>query len=514
MSSLSTSLRPYGDKAVISVFVLGISSGFPWVMIGSALTLWLKEAHLSRSAIGFAGLIFSVYAINFLWAPLLDRYAPRLLRLGKRRAWIALCQLAIAICCWAMGGFDPASSAAALMAVALLLAFCSATQDVAVDAYRTDGLKLEDAKNLSANSVATMAGWWTGYAGLGGLPLILSDHGWSWPQLYLLMAAIMLGLWVITWCLPDPPCRHQPELDTTQYAYRLPGPRKLKLVSLMLGPFILILWGALSGAGIHWAQVPGLATDYLTAVLILLGLLNLILIIRALMLVPSPAPVASAGLADRLLHWLMTTIIEPLDEFFRRQGTRYALSLLAFMLVFKLGEAMLGRMSIVFYKEVGFSNTDIAEYSKLLTWWATVLFAIPCGLLNARLGTFKGLFLAGIFMAASNLMFSFIAIKGPDTFWLGAAVLVDGFTSAWATVAFVAFISAQCNQKFSATQYALFASIGNFGRTNIAANSGVLVTALGGNWALFFVLTSLMVIPGLWILWRLRSALEAEHRQK
>jgi PAT family beta-lactamase induction signal transducer AmpG len=89
-------------------------------------------------------------------------------------------------------------------------------------------------------------------------------------------------------------------------------------------------------------------------------------------------------------------------------------------------------------------------------------------------------------------------------------VLLDGFTSAWATVAFVAFISAQCNQKFSATQYALFASIGNFGRTNIAANSGVLVTALGGNWAIFFILTSLMVIPGLWILWRLRGALEGK----
>ncbi len=508
MPSLSTLLRPYGDKSVISVFVLGISSGFPWVMIGSALSLWLKEAHLSRSAIGFAGLIFSVYAINFLWAPLLDRYAPRLGPLGKRRAWIAICQLAIAICCWAMGLFNPVDAAAALMAVALLLAFCSATQDVAVDAYRTDGLKLDDAKNLSANSVATMAGWWTGYAGLGGLPLILSDHGWSWPQLYWLMAGIMLLLWAITGFLPDPPNRHVHQTDQAAYTYPLPGLGKIKLAGLMLGPFLLILWGALAGAGISWALIPGLASDYLTALLIMLGLVNLILIIRALMQVPRPAQVATATPSDRLLHWLMTTIIEPLDEFFRRQGTRYALSLLAFMLVFKLGEAMLGRMSIVFYKEVGFSNTDIAEYSKLLTWWATVLFAIPCGLLNARLGTFKGLFLAGIFMAASNLMFSLIAIKGPDTFWLGAAVLVDGFTSAWATVAFVAFISAQCNQKFSATQYALFASIGNFGRTNIAANSGVLVTALGGNWALFFILTSLMVIPGLWILWRLRNALE------
>lgn len=515
MSSLSSLLRPYGDKSVISVFVLGISSGFPWVMIGSALTLWLKEAHLSRSAIGFAGLIFSVYAINFLWAPLLDRYAPRLGPLGKRRAWIAICQLAIAVSCWAMGSFNPADSAAALMAVALLLAVCSATQDVAVDAYRTDGLRLENPKNLSANSVATMAGWWTGYAGLGGLPLILSDQGWSWPQLYLLMAGIMLLLWVITWCLPDPPNRHVQQADSAAYAYPLPAAGKVKLSVLMLGPFLLILWGVLAGAGVNWALVPGLASDYLTALLIMLGLVNLLLIIRALMQVPKPAQVGHADRSDRVLHWLMTTIIEPLDEFFRRQGTRYALSLLAFMLMFKLGEAMLGRMSIVFYKEVGFSNTEIAEYSKLLTWWATVLFAIPCGLLNARLGTFKGLFLAGIFMAASNLMFSFIAIKGPDTFWLGAAVLVDGFTSAWATIAFVAFISAQCNQKFSATQYALFASIGNFGRTNIAANSGVLVTALGGNWALFFVLTSLMVLPGLWILWRLRSALEGrEQREK
>ncbi|HEY6529677.1 MAG TPA: MFS transporter [Cellvibrionaceae bacterium] len=507
MPSLATLLRPYGQKSVISVFVLGISSGFPWVMIGSALTLWLKEAHLSRSAIGFAGLIFSVYAINFLWAPLLDRYAPNVGPLGKRRAWIAICQLAIALSCWGMGAFDPAITPAGLMAVALFLAFCSATQDVAVDAYRTDGLQQSDPKNLSANSVATMAGWWTGYAGLGGLPLILSDHGWSWPSLYLLMASIMLFLWLVTWCLPDPPNRHIYQADPFQYTYKLPGTRKLQLLGLLLAPILLIVWGSLSGAGISWVQIPGFPSDYLMALLILLGLVNLILIIRALMQVPAPTVIAHASRVDTMLHWLIATVVEPLDEFFRRQGTRYALSLLIFMLVFKLGEAMLGRMSIVFYKEVGFSNSDIAEYSKLLTWWATVLFAIPCGLLNARLGTFRGLFLAGIFMAASNLMFSLIAIKGPDTFWLGAAVLVDGFTSAWATVAFVAFISAQCNQKFSATQYALFASIGNFGRTNIAANSGVLVNLLDGNWALFFVLTSLMVIPGLCILWRMRKTI-------
>lgn len=510
MSAITTLLRPYAEKSVISVFLLGISSGFPWVMIGSALSLWLKEAHLSRSAIGFAGLIFSVYAINFLWAPLLDRYAPPVGELGKRRAWISICQLLTAICCASMSLFNPADTPVALMAMALFLAFCSASQDVAVDAYRTDGLRPSDPKNLTANSVATMSGWWTGYAGLGALPLVLSDHGWSWPSLYLLMASIMVILWLITWRLPDPAFKHVHINDTAQYAYAIAGRGKLKLVILLFAPAALVILGFLAGSGLVSLQWAGVQTDYLVALLIFAALINLGLIIRALMNIPNPTKVELATPADSLLHWLMTTIVAPLDEFFRRQGTRYAINLLVFMLVFKLGEAMLGRMSIVFYKEVGFSNTQIAEYSKLLTWWATVLFAIPCGLLNARLGTFKGLFLAGIFMAASNLMFSLIAVRGPDTFLLGAAVLVDGFTSAWATVAFVAFISAQCNQKFSATQYALFASIGNFGRTNIAANSGVLVTLLGGNWALFFILTSLMVIPGLWLLWRMRKTLGEE----
>lgn len=505
--SLAASLRPYAQKSVVSVFILGISSGFPWVMIGSALSLWLKEANLSRSAIGFAGLIFSVYAINFLWAPLLDRYTPAIGKLGKRRAWICISQLFIAACCAAMSQFNPTQSALPLMAAALLLAFCSASQDVAVDAYRTDGLIPTDPKNLTANSVATMAGWWTGYAGLGGLPLILSDQGWSWPQLYWLMAGIMAVLWCITWILPDPAFKHIHVLDKSQYTYQLSPSKKIRLTALLIAPIVLIIWGFLAGANTASVLTLGLKADYLVALLILLGLLNLTLIVRALMGVGAAQPVPHASRSDGTLHWLMTTIVAPLEEFFRRQGARYALNLLLFMLVFKLGEAMLGRMSIVFYKEVGFTNTQIAEYSKLLTWWATILFAIPCGILNARLGTFKGLFLAGIFMAASNLMFSVIAIKGPDTTWLAAAVLVDGFTAAWATVAFVAFISAQCNQKFSATQYALFASIGNFGRTNIAANSGVLVNLLGGNWALFFVLTSLMVIPGLWILWRMRNTL-------
>ena len=93
---LSTILRGYYDRRMFRIFLIGMISGFPWVLIGSALTLWLREDGISRTAVGFAGLIFSVYAINFLWAPLIDRIKVPILgdRLGHRKAWIVLFQLA------------------------------------------------------------------------------------------------------------------------------------------------------------------------------------------------------------------------------------------------------------------------------------------------------------------------------------------------------------------------------------------------------------------------------------
>ena len=139
--------RIYADRRILSVFLFGILSGLPWVMIGSALTLWLKESDISRTDIGYAGFIFSVYAINFLWAPLLDKYSLRLLPgIGKRRTWILLCQLVIIASCWGIGNFTPATDARAVVLVALLIAIASATQDVAIDAYRVDQFEPGEAR--------------------------------------------------------------------------------------------------------------------------------------------------------------------------------------------------------------------------------------------------------------------------------------------------------------------------------------------------------------------------------
>jgi len=121
-------------------------------------------------------------------------------------------------------------------------------------------------------------------------------------------------------------------------------------------------------------------------------------------------------------------------------------------------------------------------------------------LVNARFGVIKGLFIGGIAMASTNLMFSWLAMTGPEPWLLSLTVVVDGFTAALGTVAFMAFITFLSSHTFTATQYALLASIGNLDRTTLASGSGWAVDALDGNWSLFFVLTAIGVIPSLLVL--------------
>jgi len=206
------------------------------------------------------------------------------------------------------------------------------------------------------------------------------------------------------------------------------------------------------------------------------------------------------GAWARFTAWMGVTIVEPFREFFQRTGTKLGVSVLLFVFMFKLGEAFLGRMAIVFYKEVGFTDTQIATYSKLMTAGVTIIFSMAGGLLNARIGLIKGLFVGGIAMAASNLMFSWLALTGPSTRLYAATVFVDGFTSAMSTVAFVAFISYLTSHTYTATQYALLSALGTLGRTLVSGASGFVVDALHGNWAIFFVITALMVIPSLILL--------------
>ncbi|HAS23682.1 MAG TPA: MFS transporter, partial [Idiomarina loihiensis] len=190
-------LKVYKQPRVLVIFVLGLASGFPWVMIGSALSAWLQEVGLTRSVIGYFGAVFGAYSINFLWAPIIDNLKiPILTRwLGQRRSWIFFCQMLIAGGCFALASLDIIDHLHLVGLIALGIAVSSATQDIAIDAYRIESFAENEGRLQSAGAAMTTAGWWTGYSGLGALPFFFVDGiTWQWQHAYFGLGCIMLVL--------------------------------------------------------------------------------------------------------------------------------------------------------------------------------------------------------------------------------------------------------------------------------------------------------------------------------
>ena len=155
--------------------LLGAISGFPWVIIGSSLSLWLQEDGLSRSTIGWAGLIFAVYAFNYLWAPIIDRVRIPWLtnKIGHRRGWIVLMQtiILLSLICWSL--INPTTNLALVITIGLIIAIASATQDITVDALRIEQIGENEGKSMQAGAAMAVVGWWTGYK-LGGVVALTS----------------------------------------------------------------------------------------------------------------------------------------------------------------------------------------------------------------------------------------------------------------------------------------------------------------------------------------------------
>jgi PAT family beta-lactamase induction signal transducer AmpG len=436
--NLSNFFKPYLDRRMLRILLLGIMSGFPWVLIGSALSLWLKENDLSRTTIGWAGLIFGVYAINFLWAPLIDRlHLPFLAKkIGHRKSWIILMQLIIftSLLIWSL--LDPTKNLWLIIAIGLGIAISSATQDITIDALRIEQIGENEKDLLSAGAAISVVGWWTGYK-VGGLVSLLSadilqKQGIEnyWQISFLILSGIIALCSVVLLFVPE---KNSKEKINSQ---NIADQKMLNRIG-------------------------------------------------------------SFNIFTKSFSWLYGTIINPLLSFFKKNTVSVALSILGFVFLFKIGEAFLGRMSLVFYKEIGFSKTDIALYSKGIGWLTTVTFTLLGGLFAVRMGLIKAMFLSGILMASTNLLFSILAWVGNSEILFAFTVLIDDLAAAFATVAFVGFISALVDRNYTATQYALLASIGTAGRTLFASSSGMMVDWLNGNWIIFFIITALMVIPSL-----------------
>ncbi|MDA1166742.1 MAG: MFS transporter [Proteobacteria bacterium] len=451
--TLSETFSIYFDIRMLKILLLGAISGFPWVLIGSSLSLWLKEDGLSRSTIGWAGLIFGVYAFNYLWAPLIDRIQIPFLtkKIGHRRAWIVLMQSLILICLILWSILNPTQNLALVITIGLFIAIASATQDITVDALRIEQIGEHEGKSMAAGAAMAVVGWWSGYK-LGGVISLFS----------------------------------------AEYLQNLGLENYWQLTFLILGVLVILMNIGLmfiSEGGSEDRKKKQKEDDKLIS-----NKFN------------------SKNIFTDLLTWIGGTVGGPIVSFFKKNGFKIALGILGFVFLFKVGEAFLGRMSIIFYKEIGFSKSDIAIYSKTLGWVTTVIFTLLGGLFVIRSGVLKAMFLAGILMASTNLLFTLLAWSDKSELLFAIAVIFDDIAAAFATVAFVAFISLLVDRAYTATQYALLASIGTAGRTTLASSSGALVDWLNGDWGVFFILTAIMVIPSLIILWFMRNKLKLSEK--
>ena len=443
------SLINHKDIRMLRILLLGSISGFPWVLIASSLSLWLKEEGLSRSTIGWAGLIFGVYAFNYLWAPIIDRIQIPFLtkRLGHRRGWIVLMQIIILMSLVIWSFINPTENLALLISVGLVIAIASATQDITVDALRIEQIQENEGKSMAAGAAMAVVGWWTGYK-LGGVVALF----------------------------------------TAEFFQNMGIPNYWQTTFLVLGIVIILM-----NIGLMFVHEP-VETDRQSKQKETDKMIE--------------RKLGSNNMLTNFVAYITGTIGGPIISFFKKNGYTIAIGILGFVFLFKIGEAFLGRMSIVFYKEIGFSKGEIAIYSKTLGWITTVIFTLLGGIFAMRSGTVKTMFVAGGFMAATNLLFALLAWSGKSELLFAIAVVADDISAAFATVAFVAFISLLVDRTYTATQYALLASIGTAGRTTLASSSGALVDWLNGDWGTFFIITTVMVIPSLICLWFIKDKLK------
>lgn len=410
----------YLDRRLLAVLLLGFSSGLPLALTGATLAVRLTEAGVSLQAIGLFALVGTPYMVKFAWAPLVDRMRlPLLTRVfGRRRGWMLATQGALMAALLGLGAVDPAADTWTTALLALVVAFCSASQDIVIDAYRVEILKVEQ---YGAGAAAVQFGYRMAMLVSGAGALFLAQYSGSWPLTYAAMAALV---------------------------------------------------------GVGMATV--LANPEPAAA-------------------PPPAPRGLAG-------WVGGVVVDPFADMVRRQGWMIV-GVLAFVLLYKLGDAFAGVMANPFYIRMGFSKAEIASVSKLFGFAATIVGTFVGGLLVARLGVVRSLLACGVLQMASNLMFAWQATIGHDVYALTLTIAVENLSGGMGSAAFVAYISGLCSLTYTGTQYALLSSLAAVGRTLVASSAGELAERLG--WVDFFVLSTVVAAPGLVLLLALRHRLLA-----
>lgn len=397
----------YRDRRQLVILAQGFSSGMPFLLSGSVLTYWMATEKVDLTTIGIFGLVGLPYALKFAWAPLVDRLPLPLVDswLGRRRSWMLLAQIGILLSTLLLAFSNPVEGPWLTAFAAVLVAFFSATQDIAVDAYRIEILRDDE---QGAGAATTQLGY-------------------------------RIALWIVD------------------------------ALALLLPSFVP--WPVVLSA---------------IAALALVGIVTTFLAEEPRSTLP-PTPAAS--------NWFSEAVIRPFAEFVAYRGW---VVILLFALLYKYGDALGGSMARPFYVQMGFTGLEILGVTKSFGVAATILGGLAGGVLVARYGIFKSLLVAGILQAVTNLLFSWQALAGHDIAVLTIAISADNFTGALGGVAFIAYLSSLCTTGMAGTQYAMLTSLMAFGRTALSAGGGWLAAHTG--WTVFWMLTTLLAVPGLLLL--------------
>jgi len=500
---------------LVIVALLGFASGLPLALTGQAMQAWLTTEGVDIATIGFLGLVGLPYTFKFLWAPLMDRFD--LPWLGRRRGWLVLTQLALAGLLLALAATSPAAAIRAFALLAVAVAFVSASHDVVIDAYRTELLPAPE-RGLGAS--LNVAGYRVAMIVSGGLALIWTDAaqggGWTWPEVYRLMAGLMVAAAVVSALLlprlPELP-RDTPPAN---------GRRELLgfaavLAAVAVGVVLTDRFGgtlarALLGGWLAGTSLPAALQTRWIELAALLGGIALTL--------PLAAWAARRARFD--------TLLAGLRDYFSQPG---AAAILLLIVLYKLGDAFAGSLLTPFLlKGMGYASAEVGVVNKLIGLWLTIAGALLGGALMIRLGLWRALFVFGVLQMASNLGFWWLAQGGqgqlgavalPAFDWgfvklaqptpvdggLLVVVVLENLSGGMGTAAFLAFLMSLCSQRFTATQFALLSAFASVGRVWVGPLAGVLAETIG--WPTFFIVSTVFALPALVLLWWLRGPIRA-----
>lgn len=440
------SLAIYTHPRVVGMLFLGFSAGLPLLLVLGTLSFWLREAGVDRATIGYFSWVGLAYGFKWAWSPLVDRLPlPLLTRaLGRRRGWLLLSQITIAAALLGMAHTDPTLSLTHMAWFALAVAFASATQDIALDAYRIEAVEV---RLQGAMAATYQAGYRVAMitAGAGVLWIAAAfdpseatyEHA-PWRIAYTVMAACM-GVGIFTTLLI-----REPQVD---------------------------------------AERAGLLAETLARE------------------AQARARLAGLGLSGgwlALVAWVHGAVLSPFIDFVRRYRWQ-ALLVLALIATYRISDVVMGVMANPFYVDMGFSKEEVATVTKVYGVVMTIAGAALGGLLTARWGVMRTLFLGALLSAGTNLLFVWLAGRGHDIGSLVFVVSADNLSAGIASSAFVAYLSSLTNVAYSATQYALFSSVMLLLPKFIAGFSGVVVDAHG--YESFFAGTALIGLPVLLLVW-------------